>query len=88
MSQFCTSCGAENLDEAKFCKSCGEKLKTEEYQEFDKQEKKSYSENNNTENTYQDSVAKSDSFSLFSFSGCVSRSTYLAVTIAAISIMA
>lgn len=42
MSQFCISCGAENQDEANFCKSCGEKLNIEEYQEFDKIEKESY----------------------------------------------
>ena len=37
MSQFCISCGVENSDEAKFCKSCGEKLTIQEYDEFDKE---------------------------------------------------
>lgn len=40
MSQYCISCGAQNQDNAKFCKSCGQKLKTEEYQKFDTAEKK------------------------------------------------
>lgn len=44
MSQFCISCGAENLDEAKFCKSCGEKLNIEEYQKFDEKEQQEYNE--------------------------------------------
>lgn len=26
MSQYCIGCGTENLDNAKFCKQCGEKL--------------------------------------------------------------
>jgi len=26
MSKFCVNCGNENLDEAKFCKKCGQKL--------------------------------------------------------------
>ena len=40
MSQFCISCGAENQDEAKFCKSCGEKLITEEAEKFKQEEQK------------------------------------------------
>ena len=28
MSQYCVSCGVENLDDAQFCKNCGEKLHT------------------------------------------------------------
>lgn len=36
MSQFCISCGIENSDEAKFCKSCGKNLNTEEHKQFDK----------------------------------------------------
>ena len=27
MSQYCMDCGAENLDDAKFCKNCGKELK-------------------------------------------------------------
>jgi len=26
MSQYCVACGVENLDNAKFCKECGQKL--------------------------------------------------------------
>ncbi len=84
MSQFCIACGIENQDEAKFCKSCGQKLKTEEYQESDKKEKESYSEN--ISDGYQNSSTKSESFSLFSFSGCVSRKTYWAIQVAFISV--
>lgn len=36
MSQFCISCGNENEDSAKFCRSCGEKLHRKEYEAFDK----------------------------------------------------
>ena len=35
MSQFCINCGAENESQAKFCRSCGEKLDKDEYQHFD-----------------------------------------------------
>lgn len=30
MSQYCMECGAENLDNAQFCKECGKKLYQEE----------------------------------------------------------
>jgi len=39
MSQFCISCGVENPDEAKFCKSCGEKLKTDEAERAEQEER-------------------------------------------------
>jgi len=39
MSQFCIFCGVENLDEAKFCKSCGEKLKTTEAERAEQEER-------------------------------------------------
>ena len=42
MSQFCISCGVENSNEANFCKSCGQKLKLNEYNEFDNIEKEKY----------------------------------------------
>ena len=39
MSQFCIACGTENQDEAKFCKSCGQKLKTEESDRIEQEER-------------------------------------------------
>ena len=36
MSQFCINCGVENEPQAKFCRSCGEKLDKDEYQSFEK----------------------------------------------------
>ena len=81
MSQFCISCGAENQNEAKFCKSCGQKLKTQEEYEFDIKEKSSYSGNNIHRNR-QDSFIAAGNFSLFSFSGCISRKTYWAIIFA------
>lgn len=39
MNQFCISCGIENSNEAKFCKSCGQKLKTEETEKFEQEER-------------------------------------------------
>jgi len=39
MSQFCISCGVENPDEAKFCKSCGQKLKTDEAEKAEQEER-------------------------------------------------
>lgn len=39
MSQFCISCGVENPDEAKFCKSCGQKLKTDEAERAEQEER-------------------------------------------------
>lgn len=81
MSQFCISCGVENQNEAKFCKSCGQKLKTQEEYEFDIKEKSSYSENNIHRNR-QDSFIAAGNFSLFSFSGCISRQTYWAIIFA------
>jgi len=39
MSQFCISCGVENPDEAKFCKSCGQKLKTDESEQAEQEER-------------------------------------------------
>lgn len=39
MSQFCTNCGAENLDRANFCKDCGKQLKTEEMKRLEAEEK-------------------------------------------------
>lgn len=38
MSQFCISCGVENQDEAKFCKSCGQPLITEETEKLKQEE--------------------------------------------------
>ena len=75
MSLFCISCGIENSDEAKFCKSCGQPLKTEEYQEFDKKENTHFSEEDMIQDS-QTSIVKTGSFSPFSFSGCISRKTY------------
>ena len=85
MSQFCISCGAENQNEAKFCKSCGQKLKTQEEYEFDIKEKSSYS-GNNTHRNHQDLFIEDGNFSLFSFSGCISRKTYWAVSFATVAI--
>ena len=81
MSQFCIACGAENQNEAKFCKSCGQKLKTQEEYEFDIKEKSSYS-GNNTHRNHQDLFIEDGDFSLFSFSGCISRKTYWAIIFA------
>ena len=81
MSQFCIACGAENQNEAKFCKSCGQKLKTQEEYEFDIKEKSSYS-GNNTHRNHQDLFIEDGNFSLFSFSGCISRKTYWAIIFA------
>ena len=39
MSQFCISCGVENPDEAKFCKICGQKLKTDEAEKAEQEER-------------------------------------------------
>jgi len=39
MSKFCISCGIENLDEARFCKSCGQKLKTDEDEKAEQEER-------------------------------------------------
>lgn len=83
MSQFCVDCGEKNIDEAKFCRSCGQNLKEEEHKIFGK-EKVSYAEDN-ISNEYVTSFTETGSFSLFSFSGCISRSTYWAITIASIS---
>jgi len=47
MSQFCISCGIENPDEANFCKSCGQKLKLNEYDKFDTIEKEKYEKKRN-----------------------------------------
>ena len=85
MSQFCIACGAENQNEAKFCKSCGQKLKTQEEYEFDIKEKSSYS-GNNTHRNHQDLFIEDGNFSLFSFSGCISRKTYWAVSFATVAI--
>lgn len=35
MSKICSSCGAENKDEAKFCKNCGQRLMKEESEQFE-----------------------------------------------------
>lgn len=42
MSQYCIECGVENSDEANFCKSCGQKLKIKEYEDFDNIEREKY----------------------------------------------
>ena len=34
MSKYCISCGVENESQAKFCRSCGEKLDKDEYKHF------------------------------------------------------
>jgi len=34
MGQFCISCGVENESQAKFCRSCGQKLDKDEYKHF------------------------------------------------------
>lgn len=39
MSQFCIHCGTENPDEAKFCKNCGQQLKTEEAVQMEAEER-------------------------------------------------
>ena len=37
MSNICSNCNVENESQAKFCRSCGEKLARSEYDEFDKE---------------------------------------------------
>ena len=53
MSQFCIKCGIENESQAKFCKSCGEKLARSEYDSFDKNVK-----NSNTSSTISNTGSK------------------------------
>ena len=67
MSKICANCGAEYPDKANFCGKCGTK--------FEPQEVHVKQNNNNQEVVLQ----KDDSFSLFSFSGCISRKTYWAI---------
>lgn len=65
MNKFCIHCGAENLNVAHFCTSCGSKL-----------------DNGDANFSSTESIKSQDnSFFLFSFSGCISRQTYWAVTL-------
>ncbi len=72
----CEKCGSELEPNAKFCTNCGESVA-----------EKAIVQREDFETSALPIAAKDTSFSLFSFSGCISRKTYWAVSLGSIIIL-